>query len=119
MKKWDERCLQEEILWKQKSRVQWLKEGEKNAKFFHRPAIDYKQTNKIICLKDEQGNSYESHKDLSTLLVDHFAHIATEPDIDREEAIREVVVSISTILSEDHNRNLDLPVSMLEVEEAI
>ena len=29
-----ERENQEEILWKQKSRIQWIKEGERNTMFF-------------------------------------------------------------------------------------
>ena len=35
----EDRYAQEEILWRQKSRVQWLKEGEKTTSFFHRSMI--------------------------------------------------------------------------------
>lgn len=40
----------EEVFWKDKSRVHWLKEGEKNTKFFHRSIIQHKSHNKITHL---------------------------------------------------------------------
>lgn len=53
MQQWQLRCQQEETLRKQKSRIQWLKEGEHNTTFFHRSTLDYRGANKILSLKSE------------------------------------------------------------------
>ena len=73
----------------------------------------------IIRLKDDQGTYFESHGDISNLLVNHFTHIVKEPAINRDEAIREVVSFITKLLTEEHNRNLDRPISKAELEEAV
>ena len=39
--------LLDEVSWRQKSRVQWLKEGDKNTKFFHRTANANRRNNCI------------------------------------------------------------------------
>jgi hypothetical protein len=49
----EQRRKQEEILWRQKSRVQWLKEGENNTKFFHKTMIHRRHINIITHLENE------------------------------------------------------------------
>lgn len=52
---WEKLCKQEEVFWKQKSRVQWLKEGERNTKFFHGSTIANQTHNRISFIKNEDG----------------------------------------------------------------
>ena len=47
---------QEEMLWQQKSRQLWLKEGNKNSGFFHKYTIHNRQQNRITRLKTPSGN---------------------------------------------------------------
>ncbi|XP_074318894.1 uncharacterized protein LOC141655729 [Silene latifolia] len=46
---------QEELFWRQRSRAIWLKDGDKNTKFFHRKATQRKQRNYIGRLVDDNG----------------------------------------------------------------
>eukprot|EP00253_Pinus_taeda_P017475 PITA_17475 len=46
----------EEATWRLKSKAIWLKEGDKNAKFFHRYTNKRRETNSIWEIKDEEGN---------------------------------------------------------------
>jgi hypothetical protein len=42
--------LFEETSWRQKSRALWLKEGDKNTKFFHRVANSHRKFNQVDSL---------------------------------------------------------------------
>ena len=46
----------EEMLWHQRSRVQWYGQGDHNTKFFHSKATQMKMKNMITGLCDENGN---------------------------------------------------------------
>lgn len=47
--------LQEEALWRQKSHVQWLQQGERNTRFFHLSTLNRRRKNMILQLKCLDG----------------------------------------------------------------
>ena len=53
---------QEEILWKQKSRKLWLREGDRNTSFFHKSTVQHRQHNYITHLKLAKGNILEDQR---------------------------------------------------------
>eukprot|EP00253_Pinus_taeda_P003585 PITA_03585 len=116
---WHNRIKQEESLWKQKSRILWLKEGEQNTKFFHRAAMDYRSANRILELKNSEGEILRNHNEISALLSDHFGRIVHEPEINREEAIKEITNAIPKSITEEKNWALRRTITMEEVEEAV
>ena len=61
---WEEIFQQEETLWGEKSIIRWLKEGERNTKFFHRTTIARRTHNKILKIRDQDGIERESHKEI-------------------------------------------------------
>jgi hypothetical protein len=94
-----ERRAQEEILWRQKSRVQWLKEGDRNTKFFHRSTIQRRHVNHISHLVTEEGKTLHSHEDLETELVSYYQDLLSEPLGDRSHAIAQIIQHIPSTIT--------------------
>eukprot|EP00253_Pinus_taeda_P029368 PITA_29368 len=71
----EERRKQEEIYWRQKSRVRWLEEGERNTKFFHRTTVKRRMHNKIPFIQDQEGAKIEEHEKIEEILLNHFQQL--------------------------------------------
>jgi hypothetical protein len=108
---WEARCQQEETLWHQKSHIRWLKEGERNTKFFHRTTMARRAHNKILKIKDQDGIERESHQEIESAMVRHFHGIAQEPHQDRSEAIQRITQHIPRLVTEEQNIFLNKPIA--------
>lgn len=73
---------EEEIKWKQRSRVRWLKVGDKNSKFFHGMLSARQRINKIDFLL-ERENKIEDRESITTHVIDFFRSLYTKEDWDR------------------------------------
>ncbi|KAK4262491.1 hypothetical protein QN277_028046 [Acacia crassicarpa] len=71
-----ERLLElEEIKWFQKSRSEWIANGDRNTKFYHLKAKIRSRRNKILMLKDEFGRWVSNENELRSLVTSHFKNI--------------------------------------------
>lgn len=68
---------QEEVLWKQKSRVNWISQGDVNTQFFHLSTIIRRHINNINKLL-VNGNWVEDHDTLKIHINTYFNNLFTE-----------------------------------------
>lgn len=67
-------------MWRQRSRVTELKEGDRNTKYFQRKASWRKKKNAITKLKDNEGNWIEDKEGIQKHATDFFRGLYTKDD---------------------------------------
>jgi len=116
---WENLCKQEEIFWKQKSRVQWLKEGEWNTRFFHRSTIANRTHNRISSILNEYGEVQTTHKNIEAVMVEHCKGITNENNLDKDQHIKEIIKNIPKMVSREDKFNLNKLLIEAEVSTVI
>eukprot|EP00253_Pinus_taeda_P033531 PITA_33531 len=119
LQEWEMLCKQEEFFCKQKCRVQWLKEGDRNTKFFCISTIVNRAYNRISSIKDENGRILETHEEINVVLVKHFRDISKENFSEREPFIKNLIKHICKLVSTEENRNLNRPLTEQEISEVL
>ena len=83
---WDKLAHLDEVSWRQKSRVLWLKEGDNNTKFFHKMANSHRRRNQILNIEVD-GIRYDEESDIREQIVQFYSSLYQEnevwrPDVD-------------------------------------
>ncbi|GJS92282.1 reverse transcriptase [Tanacetum coccineum] len=111
-----ELLIREEILWRQHSRVQWLKEGDLNTRFFHFNASNRRRRNKISRLRDEAKNWVVDDEGLGNLVSNYFEAVFTSS---QPSQCDEVARNLEVQISDEETISLEKPISPDEVHGAL
>ena len=84
--------FREEIMWRQRSHIQWLVEGDGNTKIFHQKATHMRRRNKITQLRREDGIIICSHEEeIGVMATDFYENLYnSEPTIGMEEVLSHI-----------------------------
>ena len=104
---------QEEKFWGQRSRLKWLKWGDKNSKFFHATTVQRRERNKIQRLKLNDEVWKEGQEDVTQAILDHFNEVYMSNGV---QGLEECTRSIPKLMTEEMNGELLKPVSVVEIK---
>lgn len=65
-------------MWYQKSRIEWISNGDRNTSFFHRSTIRRRWRNTITTIKDDSGHWVHDKSQVKHLFVNFFTKLFTE-----------------------------------------
>lgn len=71
----DNILLDKEVYWKQRSRADWLRKGDKNTKNFHSKASTRRRKNMISGLEDENSRWVKEVDDVNQMVCEYFTNI--------------------------------------------
>ena len=95
-KKMDELLQKQEIYWAQRSRISWLRHGDKNTKFFHSKASQRRRKNHIRGIKNSQGQWVEELEEVVAVASDYFDNLFQAGVSDRLEECLDAVPQMVT-----------------------
>jgi hypothetical protein len=101
-------CYREEVTSKQRSRIQWLSEGDSNTRIFHRKASARRSKNKIIMLARQDGSMTEDREELETMTNEFYSNLsAVEGTIGMEEVLSHILVKVTGSMNAKLNESYD------------
>lgn len=74
---------EEEIFWKQKSRVMWLRAGDETTRYFHSITKSKRLRNTISSIQDAQGVIHKRHREVAELAQQYFQDMYSASNINR------------------------------------
>ncbi|CAN6725654.1 unnamed protein product [Malus baccata var. baccata] len=111
----DQLLAQKESVWKQRSRIKWLQDGDANTKFFHQSTMQRRRRNQVLKLKAEDGRWEERLQRIKQLVDNYFIHLFTSMG---SRSWGSVLEHVPSSLSASMNNDLLASISDDEIRDA-
>ena len=108
----NELLLKEEKMWKQRSRDSWLKEGDRNTRYFHSRASHRRRRNSILSVTNEAGETFTDSDLIGTQFTDYYQALFTAAPL---EDIDTVLDGIQLCVTQEMNQTLTCQFTEKEV----
>ncbi|KAM0913768.1 hypothetical protein ACQ4PT_011941 [Festuca glaucescens] len=106
----------EEAMARQRSRVDWLREGDRNTAFFHARATARKKANKIHSLAREDGSRCDDQTEIKGMVQNFYENLfSSEPTLSPDA----VIDSIPSKVTNEMNADLLKPYTNDEIKAAL
>ena len=110
----------EESFYKQKSRVQWIREGDSNTSFFHKTVAARQSRNSISYLISSEGNRISTFSDMAEEAVSFFQKLIGEKDDNVSGCPSEILSELVTsTISEEAQCDLIKPIKLTEIKSTL
>lgn len=110
--------LEEEIYWKQKSRVMWLRAGDRNTRYFHGIAKGKRVRNTINSIQDENGVTQRGQRSIAQVAESYFQQLYASAG-DSQQLIEQAFQGYLPKVTPEMNSELTRAVTEEEVQRAI
>lgn len=92
----DELLAREELLWEQRSCMDWHKEGDKNTTFFKLKATQRRNKKMVNCIRKDYGSMVTELDDITKTFTDYFSALfqkhADEHHIDWDKELDDIML---------------------------
>ncbi|XP_071928198.1 uncharacterized protein [Coffea arabica] len=102
--------------WAQKARIDWLKEGNKNTKFFHACVKGRRRKNRMLNIQKEDGTWTNSEEELGREVAAYYRALFYSSG---SEGITEILHGIPPTITTEMNAKLTREVDEMEIKSAL
>ena len=109
-----------EAFWKQRSWIKWLKDGDRNTKFFHDTTLEKRSRLYISRIKNDMGIWLERQEEIQDEAVWFFQTLLSEESVlQADSSLWFLLQHIPSLVSNEDNAQLTAEVKLEEVRNAI